>query len=163
MRRFLLATLVSALLVGCFAGVASARLSDDGGGHRVVDPYRLPAALPKADPLQAGSYGYRTSAAIAAGFSNGDASATDGGGASGGASITVTATVLPVVLVVVDDEGGIESIVTNTPERDARSVLYSFRRGTASGRPTQLDATTWAATRTALRDAKAGAGTIWGE
>ena len=164
MRRILLPALVIALLVGSFAGVASARFADGGRGVDAppAAPFRAPAVLPTADAAQPDAYGFRSSTAIGAAIqraAGAPASPSMSGGAS--TSVTVTAVVLPVVFIVVDAEGDVVELATNTDERDARGVLYLVREGSTSGDAADLDASTWAQARAALAEADAGTGTIW--
>lgn len=164
MRRLLLTALAIALLVGCFAGVASARFANSGGGTSpALAPFRAPAAPPAADRTQADSFTYTSARAIGLQIQREAAPATPAA-ASGGASasVTVTAIVLPVVIIVVDPESGdVTELVTNTPERDARNVVYLVRSGSAEGEPAELTPGTWGAARSALARAEAGSGTIW--
>ncbi|MCW2920223.1 MAG: hypothetical protein JWL76_97 [Thermoleophilia bacterium] len=161
MRRLLPTALAVAVLVGAFSGVASARLAGDGHPAPKAAPFHAPAVVPREDADHAGTYGFRTSAAIAAKLTGAEApaaAAATSGGAS--ATVTITATVLPVVTIVVD-HGSVVELVTNTPERDARGVLYVVRTDTSSGPTVALDAKTWASARTALAAAHVGTGTIW--
>lgn len=161
MRRLLPTAIAVAVLVGTFAGVASARLADDGPAAPEAAPFRAPAVLPREDAQHPGAYGFRTSAALAATL-EGDAPAAAPASATGaGATVTVTATVLPVVTIVVDSGGDVVELVTNTAERDARGVLYVVRTDSASGDSAELDAATWADARAALAAAHVGTGTIW--
>jgi hypothetical protein len=93
----------------------------------------------------------------------GDAPASSAAAPASGASatVTITATVLPVVTIVVDEDGDVVELVTNTPERNARGVLYVVRTGEATGPTADLDAATWADARGALAAAHVGTGTIW--
>lgn len=159
MRRILPAALATALLAGSFAGAASARLANDGAPARQLAPMVAPAALPAEDAAHPGSYGFRTSAAIARRYERPAVGAQPSGGAS--ATVTVTATVLPVVFIIVDGSGDVTELFTNSPDRNARGVLFLIRRDSTSGPAVELDAETWAAARTALRSAGAGTGTIW--
>ena len=68
---------------------------------------------------------------------------------------------LPVVTIVVDSDGDVVELFTNTPERDAVGVLYVVRSDSAEGRTLALDAATWADARAALANAHVGTGTIW--
>lgn len=119
--------------------------------------------LPIEAAQHPGAYGFRSSAAIAASLADAptpaDSPARTSAGAS--ASVTVTATVLPVVTIVVDSSGDVIELVTNTPERDPRGVLYLVRTGTSSGPAAVLDSATWADARAALAAAHEGTGTIW--
>ncbi len=163
MRRLLPTALAVAVLVGTFAGVASARLASDGPAAPTAAPFRAPAIAPREDAAHPLSYGFRSSDAIAAKLSGAKTPAGSAAAPAGGASatVTVTATVLPVVTIVVDDSGNVVELVVNTPERDTRGVLYVVRSGSASGPSVALDAATWADARSALADAHAGTGTIW--
>jgi hypothetical protein len=159
-RRILPTALAAAVLVAAFTGVASARLAgdaDDAGPAPA--PFAAPATLPGEDSAHPGSYGFRTSDAIASRY---DTSAPSTPAASGGsATVTVTATVLPVVFIVFDEDGTVAKLVTNSPERDARGVLYLPRAGSETGTSVELDADAWAAARAALAAAHEGTGTIW--
>jgi len=73
--------------------------------------------------------------------------------------VTITATVLPMVTIQLDRSGKLASIVSNTPERDARSVLFGARA--ADGSTRAISPALWAEVRAALAHAKAGTGTIW--
>ena len=163
MRRLLPTALAVAILVGTFAGVASARLADDGRPAPKAAPFHAPAVVPREDAEHARSYGFRSSAAIAAKLTGAKAPASSAAAPAGGASatVTITATVLPVVTIVVDDSDNVIELVTNTPERDARGVLYVVRTGASDGPNVALDATTWADARRALAAAHVGTGTIW--
>jgi hypothetical protein len=163
-RRILPTALAVALFVGAFAGVASARLANDGPAAPKAAPFDAPAAVPAEDAAHPGSYGFRTSDALAAELEGRSSGATAAPAAAAGgtsATVTITATVLPVVTIVVDGDGDVEELVTNTDERDARGVLYVVRRGSADGAPATLDAATWADARAALAAAHAGTGSIW--
>lgn len=163
MRRLLPTALAVAVLVGAFSGVASARLANDGPAAPKAAPFHAPAVAPREDAEHAGSYGYRTSAAIAAKLTGAAPAAAARSSATGGSSatVTITATVLPVVTIVVDGDHDVVELVANTPERDARGVLYVVRTGSSSAPTVALDAKTWASARTALAAAHVGTGTIW--
>jgi hypothetical protein len=118
-----------------------------------------PVALPTEDVAHPGSYGFRSSDAIAAGYDSAAPASVASSGSS--ASVTVTATVLPVVFIVTDDSGVVTKLITNSPDRDADGVLFLPRAGGETGDAVKLDADTWAAARTALAAAHAGTGTIW--
>lgn len=160
MRRILPAALVSALLAGTFAGVASARLANDGAPARELAPMRAPATLPTEDAEHPGSYGFRSSAAIASRYEQ-PAAAPAQASSGAGATVTVTATVLPVVFLVVDGSGDLVEVFTNSPDRKADDVLFLVRRDSPSGAPVTLDVDTWADARVALGAARAGTGSIW--
>jgi hypothetical protein len=162
-RRLLPTALAVAILVGTFAGVASARLASDGPAAPKAAPFHAPAVAPREDAAHALSYGFRSSDAIAAAMSGAAPAPRSGGSAAGGSSatVTITATVLPVVTIVVDESGNVVELVTNTPRRDARGVLYVVRTGSTSGANVALDRATWADARSALAAAHAGTGTIW--
>ncbi len=165
MRRLLPIALATSVFVSVGAGVASARFANDGPAAPKAAPFHAPAALPREDASQPGSFGFRTAATIAAKLEGAPApapaSAPRAATSGTSASITVTATVLPVVMIVVDETGDVIELVTNTPERNARDVLYLVRSGSASGAGAPLDAATWADARAALAAAHAGTGTIW--
>jgi hypothetical protein len=160
-RRILPTAIATALLVGAFAGVASARLSNDAPPAPERAPLVAPAAMPSASGTHPGSYAFRSPDAIGAeisGAAEPRGSASSGGGS---ASIAVTATVLPVVIIVVDKAGDVTQLFTNTDERSARDVVYLVRRGDESGEAAALDADIWADARTAMKSAAAGTGAIW--
>lgn len=159
MRRLLPAAIVTALLAGSFAGVASARLVDDGAPAPKLAPMVAPAAMPAEDASHPRSYGFRSAVQIAGRYEQPGAAPQPTSGAS--ATVTVTATVLPVVFIVVDGSGNVSELVTNSPDRDADGVLFLVRRDATSGEALELDADTWADARAALRSARAGTGTIW--
>jgi hypothetical protein len=161
-RRILPIALAAAVIVATFAGVASARLSILEPVAATAAPFTAPVEAPAADPAFPGSYGFSTSDELAAALGS-DATAAGAPAASGGASatVTVTATVLPVVFIVVDEDGAVTALFTNTPERDVRGVLYLVREGAEDGEPRELDAATWARARVALAAAHEGTGTIW--
>ncbi len=160
MRRLLSTAIAVAVLVGTFAGVASARLAHDGSAGPAAAPFRAPAVLPREDAQHPGTYGFRTSAALAAKL-EGTAPAASAPSTGASAAVTVTATVLPVVTIVVDSGGDVTELVTNTSERDSRGVLYVVRTGNSNGEAATLDAATWADARAALAAAHEGTGTIW--
>jgi hypothetical protein len=161
-RRLLLIASISALLVGCFAGAASARLGGGDDPARVRAPFHAPAAVPVADAAQPGSYGYRSSDDIARELERAAGAPAPAAPATGAsASIRVTATVLPIVLVVVDADGAPTELITNTSDRDPRGVRYLFRRGSDHGAAVRLTAPIWSATRAALARAQAGTGSVW--
>jgi hypothetical protein len=161
-RRLLPIALAAAVIVATFAGVASARLTVLEPVAAPAAPFTAPVEAPAADPAYPGSYGFSTSDELAAAITD-DVPAAGTPSASGGASatVTVTATVLPVVFIVVDDDGAVTALFTNTPERDARGVLYLVREGAEDGEPRELDSSTWAQARVALAAAHEGTGTIW--
>lgn len=166
MRRLLLPALVLALLVGTFAGVASARFAESGSAQvdqRDAAPFRAPVALPAADAAQPGAWTFRSSDAIGRDMERaaGGAAAEPAGTAGAGATVTITAVVLPVVFIVVDESGDVTELVTNTEERDARAVVYLVRAGAPEGDSVTLDARIWAQARAALAEAGSGTGTIW--
>lgn len=164
MRRFLLAALVLALLIGAFAGVASARFAEEPASSApALAPFDDRAAMPTADPAQPGAYGFRSSDEIAAALSAGTPGAAAASETTTGASasVTVTATVLPVLIIVVDDEGSVTELFTNTTDRGAGDVLYTVRRDDVSGEPAELTEDIWAETRAAMAQAAAGSSSIW--
>jgi hypothetical protein len=161
MRRLLFLALVIALLVGSFAGVASARFADGGAGADgpVAAPFDAPAAAPRPDRSQPDSWSFRSSGAIGADLQAAPAAAATSGAS---ATVTVTAVVLPVVFIVLDEEtGAVRELVTNTDERDATNVMYLVRVGDEGGAPGVLDPHMWAMARAAMSRAVAGTGTIW--
>lgn len=164
MRRLLLTALAIALLVGTFAGVASARFAQGSAhGSPTAAPFRAPAAMPRADRSQAGALTFRSSQSIGAKIQR-DAAPAGRSAASGGASatVTVTAVVLPVVIIVLDAEtGDVAELVTNTFERDASSVVYLVRVGDPEGEAAPLTSAAWSQARAAMADAVAGTGSIW--
>lgn len=164
MRRLLLTALAIALLVGTFAGVASARFANGTGGvSPKADPFVVPSAPPAADRTQPDAFSYRSAASIGAQIQREAARTAPAQPApAGGASVTITAVVLPVVIIVVDPEtGDVIELVTNTPERDARGVVYLVRSGSDAGTPAALTPGTWGQARSALARAEAGTGSIW--
>lgn len=164
MRRLLLTALAIALIVGTCAGVASARIAHDEATPAAARaPFlETPVAMPLEDPSQPGAWGFRDSDELAADIAAPRAATHAGASSSGAAgTVTVTATVLPVVFIVVDDSGSIVELFTNTPDRDARTVLYVVREDTISGSRRDLDASTWAGARAALAEAGPGTGSIW--
>jgi hypothetical protein len=164
MRRLLLIALTIALLVGATAGVASARFANSGGGiGPKAAPFHAPAVPPAADRTQPDAFTYRSAASIGAQLQRDAAPAAGASSAgAGGATVTVTAVVLPVVIIVLDAEtGDVAELMTNTPERDARGIVYLVRTGTDAGAPAELTPATWAQARAALAHATAGTGTIW--
>jgi hypothetical protein len=160
-RRILPTAIATALLVGAFAGVASARLSTDAPAAPERSPIDAPAAMPSESDTHPGSYSYRSPDAIGAEISGAAAPNQSAASGGGSATITVTATVLPVVIIVVDDAGEVTTLFTNTDDRSARDVVYLVRRGDESGEPTALDADIWASARAAMQSASVGTGAIW--
>ncbi|MCW2960870.1 MAG: hypothetical protein JWM25_654 [Thermoleophilia bacterium] len=162
MRRFLFIAVISALLVGCFAGVASARLAASDDGRPARAPFAVPATAPSIDAAQPGAYGFQASSKIAAALQATSRQATQTATPeAAGASITITAVVLPTVTVVLDEAGVVVEIITNTPDRSATGAMYLFRRGTDTGPAVELDAATWRSARHALARTAAGTGTIY--
>lgn len=162
MRRLLPIAALFALLVGTIAGVAWANA--DAPAHddaAATAPLRVPVAAPVADAAQPGSAGYRSASDIAATMttpkSNRAPAATPA--AAGGTTITVTALVLPTVSLQLDAAGSLTSIVSNTPDRDARNVLFAAHRPDGTTAP--ITAALWSDARAALAHARAGAGTVW--
>lgn len=166
MRRLLLTALLSALVVGLFAGVASARRSDDTVKPvRQAAPFRVSASMPSADAAHPGLWGYASSGEIARAMGGGAPTpSTDGTSTGGaGATVTVTATVLPVVMIVVDKSGRTTSLFTNTDGREPRGVLFTVRTGSIDGPARRLNPRIWSNAQQALGSARAGTGTIWSD
>jgi hypothetical protein len=74
--------------------------------------------------------------------------------------MTVTAVVLPVRTVVVDDDGAVEEIWSNTEDLDGTHSLYVIRSGAIDGPFVALDTSIWGNVRLALAQASAGSGRI---
>ncbi|MCW2972260.1 MAG: hypothetical protein JWN72_533 [Thermoleophilia bacterium] len=160
MRRILPIAALFALVFGTLAGVAWANADTPAHDRAAATaPLRVPATVPVADATQPGAAGYRSSAAIAATITGAEPAASKAPAAEGGTTITVTATVLPTVSLQLDASGDLRSIVTNTPDRDARNVLFAAHRPDGSTAP--ITAELWRDARAALARARAGAGTVW--
>lgn len=149
------------MLVAAFAGVASARL---GGGSDAASPAPAPMLAPRELPRpvqgQSGAFALRGLDELSAPYErSGDAAGPTA--SAGGATVTVSAIVLPVVFLVLDADGEVVRIATNSPDRDPAAVLFLPRLGDEAGAPVALDQRTWELARTALADARAGTGTIW--
>jgi hypothetical protein len=162
MRRLLLPALATALLVGLFAGVASARFASDGGRATPHAPFRAPALMPTADVAQPHAWSFRSSEAIGHELERQAPAAPNALAAAGSATVTVTAVVLPVVIIVLDPKtGDVDELFTNTDQRDARGVVYLVREGSEDGTIAELTPAIWAQARAGLAHADAGTGSIW--
>lgn len=163
MRRILLAAF---LLAAAVVATASVALADGEPGvardPRPHDPFHAPARMPDANEAPASTWSYVAPERLAREFEDvgpGPAPVPAGSGA-----VRVTAVVLRSVVIVVDpDTGRVTELLTNTPDRQVRHVVFTVRSGSESGDVVELTRDIWQDARPALAHARAGTGTIWSD
>ena len=150
-----------AAFIGIGSGAISAAqrnhdAADAAGSQAVVVPH----AMPRRDAEHPSSYGYRTSAQLAAAMGGAPKSASTPAPTSSGTSVTITAIVLPVRTIVVRG-GHVREIWSNTSDRDPTAALYTVRQDRVTGAVVALTPAIWREARAALADADTSTGRIF--
>lgn len=164
MRRLLPFLVLVSAVSALFAGVAWSGTIAQPRAERAVDvraggaaaPFLLPGDTAPARDAAAGTsiHGYVTAARLGALLDAEERADAPTRGAQAAGTIVVSARVLPTVTIQLDARGDVASLVVNTPQRDARRLMFHVDGGS-------LDATTWPGVRRALAGARAGTGTVW--